>query len=92
MYRIAVPVKQVPDMERVRFDTEAGRVDRSSAPGVVNPVDLHALETALRIRDTRGQRDGHIDGTSAGGVRAEGMPRTRRRQGRTAGGQGVRRR
>ena len=54
MYRILVPVKQVPDMERVRFDTVAGRVDRSSAPGVVNPVDLHALEAALRVRDQYG--------------------------------------
>ena len=54
MYRIVVAVKQVPDMERVKFDTVAGRVDRSSAPGVVNPVDLHALETALRIRDEHG--------------------------------------
>ncbi len=54
MYRIVVPVKQVPDMQRVKFDTEAGRVDRSSAPGVVNPVDLHALGTALRLRDIHG--------------------------------------
>ncbi|MFW6056291.1 MAG: electron transfer flavoprotein subunit beta/FixA family protein, partial [Chloroflexota bacterium] len=49
-----VPIKQVPDMELVRFDTEAGRVDRSSAPGVVNPVDLQALETAMRVRDQHG--------------------------------------
>jgi len=54
MYRIIVPVKQVPDMERVRFDTVAGRVDRSSAPGVVNPVDLQALEVAMRVRDQYG--------------------------------------
>ncbi len=54
MYRIVVPIKQVPDMELVRFDTEAGRVDRSSAPGVVNPVDLQALETAMRVRDQHG--------------------------------------
>jgi electron transfer flavoprotein beta subunit len=54
MYRIVVPVKQVPDMERVRFDTVAGRVDRSSAAGVVNPVDLNALEAALRVRDQYG--------------------------------------
>ena len=54
MFRIVVAVKQVPDMERVKFDTVAGRVDRSSAPAVVNPVDLHALEMALRIRDEHG--------------------------------------
>ena len=54
MFRIVVAVKQVPDMERVKFDTVAGRVDRSSAQGVVNPVDLHALEMAMRIRDEYG--------------------------------------
>ncbi len=67
-YRIVVPVKQVPDMQRVRFDTKAGRVDRSSAPGVVNPVDLNALETALRIRDAHG---GSVTAISMGPLQAE---------------------
>jgi len=67
LYRIVVPIKQVPDMQRVRFDTEAGRVDRSSAPGVVNPADLHALEVALRIRDKSG---GHVTAISMGPTQA----------------------
>jgi len=61
-------VKQVPDMQRVKFDTKAGRVDRSSAPGVVNPVDLNALETALRIRDAHG---GSVTALSMGPLQAE---------------------
>ena len=55
-------------MERVRFDTESGRVDRSSAPGVVNPVDLHALEVALRVRDSHG---GTVTAISMGPQQAE---------------------
>ena len=42
MADIIVPIKQVPDMERVKFDTEAGRIDRSSASGEINPFDLNA--------------------------------------------------
>lgn len=30
---ILVLIKEVPDMEKVRFDSERGVVDRSSAPG-----------------------------------------------------------
>ncbi len=67
-YRIVVPVKQVPDMQRVKFDTKAGRVDRSSAPGVINPVDLNALETALRLRDAHG---GSVTAISMGPLQAE---------------------
>ena len=54
-------------MERVRFDAEPGRVDRSSASGVVNPADLHALEVALRIKDKAG---GHITVISMGPTQA----------------------
>ncbi|MBN1856429.1 MAG: electron transfer flavoprotein subunit beta/FixA family protein [Dehalococcoidia bacterium] len=67
MYEVVVPIKQVPDMQRVRFDTETGRVDRSSAAGVVNPADLHALEVALRIKDTVGA---HITVVSMGPTQA----------------------
>jgi len=40
---VIVPVKYVPDVERVRFDVERGRIDKGSAPGEINPFDLHAL-------------------------------------------------
>lgn len=55
-------------MQLVKFDTKAGRVDRSSAPGVPNPVDLNALETAMRIRDAHG---GHVTAISMGPLQAE---------------------
>ena len=52
--RIIVPVKQVPDMSQVKFDTEQGRIDRGSAGVEINPFDLNALEAAAQIKDKLG--------------------------------------
>ncbi len=49
--KIIVLIKQVPDMEKVRFDREKGRIDRSSAGTEINPFDLNALEAALQIKE-----------------------------------------
>jgi electron transfer flavoprotein beta subunit len=54
--KIIVLIKQVPDMERVKFDVEKGRIDRSSAGTEINPFDLNALEAALQINDTKGAK------------------------------------
>lgn len=51
---LVVLIKQVPDIGRVRFDTETGRIDRSSAPAETNPFDLNALEAAVRIKEELG--------------------------------------
>jgi len=52
---IVVPIKYVPDIEKVKFDVEKGRIDRSSAPGEINPLDLHALEAAVQIKEELGR-------------------------------------
>ena len=52
--KIVVLIKQVPDMEKVRFDHENGRIDRESAGAEVNPFDLNALEAAISIKDVLG--------------------------------------
>ena len=53
--RIVVMVKPVPDpvaaSERLRPD---GRLDRASAPAVVNPNDEYALEAALKLVEAHG--------------------------------------
>ncbi|MDO4568891.1 MAG: electron transfer flavoprotein subunit beta/FixA family protein [Planctomycetia bacterium] len=51
-----VCVKQVPDTANVTSDamTPEGTVNRSALPTIFNPEDLHALETALEIRDRWG--------------------------------------
>lgn len=49
---IIVLIKQVPDMEKVKFDREKGVVDRKSAGTEINPFDLNAIETAVQISET----------------------------------------
>lgn len=51
---IIVLIKQVPDIEKVRFNFETGRLDRSSAEAVINPFDLNALEAAIQIKESVG--------------------------------------
>lgn len=53
---IIVLVKQVPDMDTVKFDQEKGTVDRSSAGKEMNPFDLNALEMAVEIKDRIGAK------------------------------------
>lgn len=65
---IIVLVKQVPDMEKVKFDREAGRIDRSSAGTEINPFDLNALEAALQICENTG---GKVTALSMGPSQAE---------------------
>jgi len=57
-YNLVVLVKQVPDTQRVTGDAmrDDGTVNRSALPAIFNPEDLHALETALRLREGRGGR------------------------------------
>lgn len=51
---ILVFIKQVPEADAVRLDPKTGTLDRDSAPGVMNPVDAYAVETALRTREAHG--------------------------------------
>lgn len=69
MLNIIVLIKQVPDIEKVRFDVETGRIDRSSAPGEINPFDLNALEAAVQIKETIG---GYVTALSMGPAQAVG--------------------
>ncbi len=63
-----MPIKQVPDMRQVRFETEEGVVDRSSADTEINPFDLYALEAAIQVKESLG---GMITALSMGPRRAE---------------------
>lgn len=49
--KILVLVKQVPETDALTLDPETGTVVRSEESAIVNPLDLYALETALRIKD-----------------------------------------
>ena len=52
--RITVLMKPTPNIEKVRFDVKRGLVDRSSAKLEINPFDLHAIEAAVRIKESLG--------------------------------------
>lgn len=55
-YDSIVCVKQVPDTANVTAEAmkEDGTVNRGALPAIFNPEDLHALESALEVRDRYG--------------------------------------
>lgn len=55
-YDSVVCVKQVPDTANITVDAMKadGTVNRAALPAIFNPEDLHALETALEVRDRCG--------------------------------------
>ena len=61
--KILVLVKEVPDMERVKFDSERGVVDRSSAEAEINPFDESALQAAVDLKEQLRMQEGARAGT-----------------------------
>ena len=57
MKRIIVCLKPVPDpraWERLAMDPITKTLRRESIPSIINPLDKHAMEAALAIKDARG--------------------------------------
>jgi len=54
MKRIVLLVKLVPATERVKMDPETGTMVRTGLEMVINPLDLYAVEEAVRIRERCG--------------------------------------
>ena len=52
--RFLVCVKQVVDTSKMEVDPNTGRLNRNNAHSIINPLDLHALEAALALRDQVG--------------------------------------
>jgi electron transfer flavoprotein beta subunit len=52
--RIIVPIKQVPETNAVRMDEETGTMIRENVEAIINPLDLYAIEVAIRLCETRG--------------------------------------
>jgi electron transfer flavoprotein beta subunit len=65
---IIVPIKQVPETSNVRMDPTTGTMIRDGVETVVNPLDLYAIEAALRLVETQG---GTITAVSMGPRSAE---------------------
>ena len=51
---IFVCLKQVPATNKVQVDEKTGVLKRSGVAGKMNPFDLYALESALRLREQHG--------------------------------------
>jgi len=52
--RIIVPVKQVPETNAVTMDEATGTMIREGVEAIVNPLDLYAIEIAIRLREAHG--------------------------------------
>lgn len=74
-YHSIVLVKQVPDTANVTAEAMRadGTVNRGALPTIFNPEDLHALETALELRDRFG---GTITAVSMGPPKAADVLRS----------------
>jgi len=63
-----VCIKQVPDTAEVRIDPERGTLVREGVPGILNPLDAHAIEAAVALRERLG---GRVTALSMGPPQAE---------------------
>jgi len=52
--RIIVCIKQVPETKSVKMDEATGTVIREGVEAIINPLDLYAIELAIRLRDSYG--------------------------------------
>lgn len=52
--QIIVPIKQVPETKSVKMDEKTGTVIREGVESIINPLDLYAIEAALRIKEEHG--------------------------------------
>lgn len=72
MLKILVCVKQVPDIDLVKMDPETGNLVRDGVPSMMNPLDMNALEAALRLKEDMG---GEITAITMGPPAAESVLR-----------------
>ncbi len=65
---VVVCIKQVPDTAEVRLDPERGTLIRQGVPGILNPLDTHAVEAAVALCEAAG---GNVTALSMGPPAAE---------------------
>lgn len=68
--RIVVAIKQVPQSQSVKLDEATGTMIRQGVEAVVNPLDLYAIELALRIREQAAPGEHEVVAVSMGPPRA----------------------
>jgi electron transfer flavoprotein beta subunit len=65
---IFVAIKQVPDTDKVKINPETGTMIREGVDSIVNPLDLYAIEVAMRLKEQHG---GKITAFTMGPLGAE---------------------
>lgn len=65
--RIIVPIKQVPETTAVKMDEATGTMIREGVEGIINPLDLYAIEAAILLREQYG---GEVIALSMGPAKA----------------------
>lgn len=68
--KIVVCIKQVPGTSQVEIDEQTGVLKRDGAAAKINPYDLYALETAMRLKEKCG---GTVTAVTMGPPQAESM-------------------
>ncbi|MDR3630567.1 MAG: electron transfer flavoprotein subunit beta/FixA family protein [Desulfocapsaceae bacterium] len=69
---IIVCIKQVPDAKDVRLDPKTNTLSREGVQSIMNPYDQHAVEEAVRIRESLG---GEVTVLTMGPPQAEAVLR-----------------
>jgi len=57
--KIVVCIKQVPETTNVKINEHTKNIDRRGLGGVINSYDLHALQTALEIKEKLAEKSLH---------------------------------
>lgn len=70
--KIVVCIKQVPGTSQVEIDETTGVLKRDGAPAKINPYDLYAIETAMRLKE---ECKGTVTAVTMGPPQAEAMMR-----------------
>jgi len=52
--KFIVPIKQVPETSKVKMDPVTGTMIRTGVEAIINPLDLYAIETAIRLKEQLG--------------------------------------
>ncbi len=68
--KIIVPIKQVPETKSVKMDQKTGTVIREGVESIINPLDLYAIELAIRIKEKTGGETTAVTMGPPGAVKA----------------------
>ena len=64
--RVAVLIKQVPAVDTVKINEITGTMEREGVESELNPMDLHALEAAIRFKESNPTGTVHITAITMG--------------------------